>query len=141
MPKPRFFLAKTELDVYSITDLQRDGKTTWDGVRNAQARQAMQRMRPGDLVFVYHSGGVSAVVGVAKVLTDPMDDPGGEKMTLVDVAFVHELTEPVSLKDVKASGEFADFALVKQSRLSTMEAPAKFAAWLRKQRPELKGIC
>jgi predicted RNA-binding protein with PUA-like domain len=140
MPTHRFFLAKSEPDVYSISDLKRDGTTTWDGVRNAQARQAMQRMRPGDIIFIYHSGGVSAVVGVAKVITEPVDDPGGDKMTLVDVEFVHELSEPVTLKDVKASEQFADFALVRQSRLSTMEAPLKFVSWLKKQRPELKKV-
>ncbi len=138
MASKRYFLAKTEPDVYSIEDLQRDGRTTWDGVRNAQARQAMQAMQPGDLVFVYHSGGVSSVVGVARVVSNPVDDPGGEKMTLVDLEFVHHLSAPVSLRDIKDSGLFAEFALVRQSRLSTMQAPATFATWLKKQRPELK---
>lgn len=140
MAKLRFFLAKTEPDSYSIDDLKRDGRTTWDGVRNAQARQAMQRMRPGDLVFIYHSGGASAIVGVARVISEPNDSPGGEKMTLVDLEFVHALAEPVSLKQVKESGKFAEFALVRQTRLSTMEAPVSFATWLKKQRPELKQV-
>lgn len=138
MPSKRYFLAKTEPDVYSIEDLQRDGRTTWDGVRNAQARQAMQAMQPGDLVFVYHSGGVSSVVGVARVVSHPVDDPAGEKMTLVDLEFVHQLSAPVSLREIKESGLFAEFALVRQSRLSTMQAPAAFATWLKKHRPELK---
>lgn len=140
MAKHAFFLAKTEPEVYSITQFAQDGRTTWDGVRNAQARQAMQAMRPGDFVFVYHSGGVSAVVGLARVVSQPVDDPGGEKMTLVDLEFVCELSAPVTLKDIKASGLFTDFALVRQSRLSTMAAPPAFAAWLKKQRPELKAV-
>ena len=101
---------------------------------------AIQTMRPGDLVFVYHSGGVSAVVGVARVASQPVDAPDDPKMTVVDLEYLHTLTEPVSLKAVKESGLFADFALVRQSRLSTMEAPAAFASWLKKQRPELKKI-
>ena len=138
MAKIRYFLAKTEPAVYSIHDLSRDGRTTWDGVRNAQARQAMQTMRPGDFVFIYHSGGVSAVVGLAKVASEPMEDPSAEKSTIIDFEFVHGLDEPVSLKAIKESGQFAEFALVRQSRLSTMEAPATFANWMKKQRPELK---
>lgn len=140
MPKSRYFLAKSEPDVYSIDDLARDRRTTWDGVRNAQARMAIQAMKPGDLVFIYHSGGVSAVVGVARVVSEPVDSPEDPKMTVVDVEYVHTLSEPVGLKAVKESGLFNDFALVRQSRLSTMEAPAAFAAWLKKQRPELKKV-
>jgi predicted RNA-binding protein with PUA-like domain len=101
---------------------------------------AIQAMKPGDLVFIYHSGGVSAVVGVARVVSEPVDSPEDPKMTVVDVEYVHTLSEPVGLKAVKESGLFNDFALVRQSRLSTMEAPAAFAAWLKKQRPELKNV-
>lgn len=140
MAKHNYFLAKSEPGVYSIEDLQREGRTTWDGVRNALARRAMQAMRPGDLVLIYHSGGVSSVVGVARVLTEPVDAPGGEKMTLVDVEFVHKLAEPVSLKEVKESGLFGDFSLVRHSRLSTMAVPEAFVAWLKKLRSELKKI-
>ncbi len=140
MAAKRYFLAKTEPEVYSIEDLARDVRTTWDGVRNAQARQAMQAMQPGDPVLIYHSGGVSAVVGVGRVASTPVDDPGGAKMTLVDLEFVHQLSEPVSLKQVKESGLFTEFALVRQSRLSTMAAPPAFVSWLKKQRPELKPL-
>ena len=140
MPKKRFFLAKSEPDVYSIDDLQRDGRTTWDGVRNPQARMAIQAMHLGDLVLIYHSGGISAVVGVAKVLSEPVDAPDNPKMTVVDLEFIFKLSEPVTLKAVKESGLFADFNLVRNSRLSTMEAPASFIAWMKKLRPELKKV-
>ncbi|MDZ7638147.1 MAG: EVE domain-containing protein [Bryobacterales bacterium] len=138
MPKTQYFLAKTEPDVYSVEDLARDQRTTWDGVRNAQARIAIKAMKPGDVVLIYHSGGVSAVVGVARVASPPVDASGDPKMTVVDLEFLHALTEPVTLKAIKESGLFADFALVRQSRLSTMQASAAFASWLKKQRPELK---
>ncbi len=140
MPKHRCFLAKTEPDVYSIADLSRDGRTTWDGVRNAQARIAMRAMSLGDPVLFYHSGGASEIVGLARVASAPVDAPGDPKMTVADLEYVHTLSEPVTLKAVKASGLFADFALVRQGRLSTMEVPKAFTNWLKKQRPELKDL-
>ncbi len=140
MPDVRYFLAKTEPDVYSIGDLARDGRTTWDGVRNAQARMAIQAMKPGDLVLIYHSGGASAIVGLARVVSVPVDATGDPKMTVVDLEYVHTLSKPVTLKSIKESGLFAGFALVRQSRLSTMEAPRTFVTWLKKRRPELKTL-
>ena len=64
----KYYLAKSEPSVYSIDDLERDRKTVWDGVTNPQAVKAIRAMKPGDRVFLYHSGGVSAVVGLANVL-------------------------------------------------------------------------
>jgi hypothetical protein len=52
------FLAKTDPETYSIDDFEREKLTSWDGVTNAQAVRAIREMRPGDLVFIYHSGGV-----------------------------------------------------------------------------------
>jgi len=68
-PNAMDYLLKTEPTVYSFADLQREKVTIWDGVTNPQAVKALLAMRPGDKVFIYHSGGVSAVVGLAKVLT------------------------------------------------------------------------
>ena len=65
-----WFLAKTEPGVYSIEQLKKDNRTTWDGVTNAQAVRAIRQMKPGDRVLIYHSGGVSAIVGVAKVVSE-----------------------------------------------------------------------
>ncbi|MCL4783807.1 MAG: EVE domain-containing protein [Bryobacterales bacterium] len=140
MPNRRCFLAKTEPDVYSIADLARESRTTWDGVRNAQARIAIRAMSPGDLVLIYHSGGASEIVGLARVVSNPTDAPRDPKMTVVDLEYVCTLSEPVTLKSVKDSGLFADFALVRQGRLSTMEVPKAFTNWLKKQRPELKEL-
>ena len=52
-----YFLAKTDPDTYSIDDLERDKQTVWDGVTNPQAVRAIREMKPGDRVFIYHSGG------------------------------------------------------------------------------------
>ena len=126
-----YYLAKTEPGVYSIDDLAREGETVWDGVTSAQAVNAIKAMRPGDVVLIYHSGGASAVVGVAEVTSEPRPDPDKPKSWVVDVRYRGKLAKPVTLQQVKQSGRFADFALVRQGRLSTMAAPEEFIAWLR----------
>jgi predicted RNA-binding protein with PUA-like domain len=129
----KYFLAKSEPSVYSIDDLQRDGATLWDGVTNPQAVRAIRAMQPGDRVFFYHSGGVSAIVGLAKVKTAGRDDPKNPKSAVADLEFERKIDPPVTLAEIKGSELFADFALVRQSRLSTMEVPADFVAWMKKK--------
>ncbi len=133
-----YFLAKTEASVYSIADLARDKRTTWDGVRNPQALQAIRAMRPGDKVFIYHSTGESSVVGLAKVASEPRPDPQDPKLAIVDLEFGTQLDPPTTLAEVKTCGLFADFALVRQSRLSTMAVPEAFVDWLRARYPKAK---
>jgi len=134
----KYFLAKTDPETYSIDDLDREGKTTWDGVTNPQAVRAIREMRPGDRVFVYHSGGVSGVVGMATVRSEPRDDPKNAKSAVVDLEFGGRLEPPTTLAEVKQSGKFDDWALVRQGRLSTMAAPDKFVEWMRKRYPGKK---
>ena len=128
-----YFLAKTEPDGYSIDDLARDRETVWDGVRNAQAVNVVKTMRPGDVVLIYHSGGESAIVGVAEVISEPRPDPNEPKSWVVDVRYRGKLDRPVTLRQVKESKRFDDFALVRHGRLSTMAAPDGFIAWLREE--------
>jgi predicted RNA-binding protein with PUA-like domain len=136
-PTPiRYFLAKSEPSVYSIDDLKRDKKTTWDGVTNPQAVRAIKDMQPGDRVFIYHSGGVSAIVGVAQVLTAARPDPKNPKSAVVDLEFLLSLDAPVTLAEIKQSKKFDDWALVRQSRLSTMLVPEKFVSWVREKFPK-----
>lgn len=92
-------------------------------------------MLPGDRVFIYHSGGVSAVVGLAEVVSLPADDPKDPKSAVVDLRYLQHLEAPVKLAEIKAESQFADWALVRQSRLSTMAAPDKFVQWMRKRFP------
>ena len=127
----KYYLAKSEPSVYSIDDLERERKTVWDGVTNPQAVKAIRAMKPGDRVFVYHSGGVSAVVGLANVVSEGRDDPKNPKSAVVDLAYGERLDPPTTLAEIKQSGKFDDWALVRQGRLSTMEAPAKFVEWMR----------
>ena len=130
-----YFLAKTDPETYSIDDLERDGRTAWDGVTNAQAVRAIRAMRPGDRVFIYHSGGLSSVVGMAVVRSEPRDDPKNPKSAIADLEFAGRLDPPMTLAEIKQSKKFDDWALVRQGRLSTMAAPEKFAAWMRERYP------
>jgi predicted RNA-binding protein with PUA-like domain len=133
-----YYLAKTEPSTYSIGDLEREKQTTWDGVTNPQAVRAILAMRPGDRVFLYHSGGESAIVGLAKVLAAGRPDPKNPKSAVADLAFLSRLDPPTSLAEVKQSGRFKDWALVRQGRLSTMTAPEEFIEWMRKRYPGQK---
>ena len=132
----RYFLAKTDPETYSVEDLARDGQTVWDGVKNPQALRAIRAMKAGDRVFIYHSMGDAAVVGLAAVAGDGRPDPKDAKLAVADFRFVGRIEPPVTLREIKESGEFGDWSLVKQSRLSTMEAPEKFVKWVRKIRPK-----
>ena len=131
-----YFLAKTDPDTYSIDDLEREKKTAWDGVTNAQAVRAIRDMQPGDRVFVYHSGGVSGIVGLASVESEPRPDPKNPKSAVVDLEFRGRLDPGTTLAEIKQSGKFDDWALVRQSRLSTMAAPMKFVEWMKARYPK-----
>ena len=95
----KYYLAKTEPSVYSIDDLERDGSTTWDGVTNPQAVKAILAMRPGDRVYIYHSGGVSAVVGIAKVKGAGREDPKNPKSAVADLEYEGRVDPPVTLAE------------------------------------------
>ena len=133
-----YFLAKTDPDTYSIDDLEREHKTAWDGVTNPQAVRTIREMRPADRVFLYHSGGMSAVVGMAVVRSESRPDPKNPKSAVVDLEFAGRLDPPVTLAEIKQSRQFDDWALVRQGRLSTMAAPEKFVAWMRRRYPKAR---
>src|ERR1700734_2199453 len=102
----RYFLAKTDPETYSIDQLEKDKKTTWDGVNNPQAVRAIRDMRPGDKVFIYHSGGNSAVVGLAKVLSEGRDDPKNRKSAVADFEFLGRIDPPGTPAGIKQSKLF-----------------------------------
>ena len=128
-----YFLAKTDPDTYSLDDLKKDGRTEWDGVRNPAAVNAIKQMKPGDDVIIYHTGNEKAVLGLAKVVSAPRPDKNDDRSWVADFEYVQHAKRPVTLKEIKDSHEFDDWALVRMGRLSTMEAPAAFWAWLQKQ--------
>ncbi len=118
----KFWLLKTEPEAYSYADLERDGSTVWDGVSSNAALKNIRDMRPGDLALIYHSGDERQAVGLAEVTRVPYADPrlGDPKLAVVDVKALRRLAKPVTLAEVKADPAFADFALVRQSRLSVV---------------------
>lgn len=130
-----YFLAKTDPETYPLEQLEREKETVWDGVKNPQALRAIRDMKTGDRVFIYHSMGDAAVVGVADITGDGRPDPKNEKLAVADFRFRCRIEPPVTLREIKESGLFNDWSLVRQSRLSTMAAPMEFVKWLRAKRP------
>ncbi len=128
-----YFLAKTDPEHYSIDTLEQERTTVWDGVRSNAALLAIRAMRPNDDVLIYHSQGEAAIVGLARVQSEPRPDPNDAKSWVVDLAFVRRLAEPVTLREIKESHLFDDWALVRQSRLSTMSVPDAVVVWLKEK--------
>lgn len=120
---PRYWLMKSEPDVYSWDDLVAEGEGTWDGVRNHRAKNNLAAMQVGELAFFYHSNIGLEIVGIAEIsqsgLTDPTDPEG--KWAAVKVRPVRKLARPVTLKQVKAEPRLEAMELVKLSRLSVSE--------------------
>jgi predicted RNA-binding protein with PUA-like domain len=123
------WLLKTEPSTYSLNDLEREKKAVWDGVSNSLALKHIRDMKKGDSAFVYHSGEEKSIVGVAEIVSDPYPDPKQKnpKLAVIEIKFTERLKGPVPLAAIKARKEFADFALVRMSRLSVM--PVTSAQW------------
>jgi predicted RNA-binding protein with PUA-like domain len=120
---PNHWLFKTEPSVYSFQQLQKDKKTVWDGVANNLALKNLKDIKKGELIFIYHTGDEKAAVGVAKALGGAYPDPSkkSSKLLVVDVEAVKPLPKPVTLAQVKAEKQLANFDLVRNSRLSIMK--------------------
>jgi predicted RNA-binding protein with PUA-like domain len=133
------FLVKTEPSEYAFEDLVRGGSCVWDGVSNPAACKAMRAMKPGDEVFIYHTGDVRAVVGLARVASAPSADPkqpgltaaGEIKFPVVKLEALRAVKRPMTLAEFKADSRMATFALVTQARLSVMEVSATIAKAIR----------
>lgn len=121
------WLLKTEPNDYSFADLERDGSTVWDGVTNNMALANIRKVRAGDGVLLYHTGKEKAVVGLARVTSDPYPDPerDDERIVVFDLEPAEPLPRPVTLAEIKADPAFADWHLVRLPRLSVMEVPAE----------------
>ena len=113
-----YWLVKTEPGTYSWDDLEKDKKTTWDGVRNFQARNHLKSMKKGDRVFIYHTGEEKAVIGIASIIKESFPDPKAGDWVVVDLAADKKLKKPVPLAQIKATKSLAGMVLVKSSRLS-----------------------
>ncbi len=138
-----YWLMKSEPGVYSIDDLKAEKKTSWDGVRNYQARNFMRdAMKKGDGVLFYHSNKSPQIAGIAKVSKeaypdhtqfeskskyyDPKATPEEPRWWMVDIAFVKALPEPLLLSELRTIKELEDMPLLqKGQRLSVQPLETK----------------
>jgi predicted RNA-binding protein with PUA-like domain len=139
---PQHWLVKSEPSAYSIADLQRDGRTYWDGVRNYQARNYLRQMQPGDRVLFYHSNAdPPGVAGTARVVApaypdftawdpsnphyDPKSTPEHPIWDMVDLEFEAAFEQPVPLDVLRTTPELQGLELLRRgSRLSVMPVTA-----------------
>lgn len=120
------FLAKTDPDTYSLEDFKKEGETLWDGVHNNAAMLFIQKMKPGDMVYIYESLSTKAIVGLATVTGEPfLNTADPRRSWAVTMKFVKPYSAPVTLAQLKADERFSSFALIRQSRLSVMPVENK----------------
>jgi predicted RNA-binding protein with PUA-like domain len=118
----KYWLMKSEPDVYSYDELVADKKGSWDGVRNYQAANNLKAMAVGDLAFFYHSNIGKEIVGICKITKTAYPDPTDEtgRFVMVDVTPHKKFKTPVTLATIKTTKSLQNIALIKQSRLSVM---------------------
>ncbi len=122
---PKYWLMKSEPDVFSWDDLCARKIAPWDDVRNYQARNNMKAMAIRDQVFFYHSNVGREIVGVMRVARAHYPDPTDPRFVLVDVSPVRAFKKPVTLATIKSHPLLQNIALIKQSRLSVMPITAE----------------
>ena len=122
-----YWLVKSDPDSYSISDFHKDSTTVWDGVRNYQARNNMNKMKKGDLVLIYHSNREKAIMGLSKVIKEAHQDPttDDERWTAVDLKLEQIFNKQPDLTLIKKTKGLENIALIKQSRLSVMPITKK----------------
>lgn len=122
-----YWLVKSEPSTYSFEQLEKDGQTTWDGVRNYAARNHLKAMKKGDQVLFYHSNEGLDIVGIAKVSKEAYQDPTTDEAAwvVVDLKPHKRLKKPVSLTQIKADKRLAEMALVRIGRLSVQPITEK----------------
>lgn len=119
----KYWLMKSEPDVFSYDDLVEKKQEHWDGVRNYTARNNMKAMKVDDKALFYHSNIGKEVVGIAKIVKEAYQDPTSEdeRWVCVDVAPLTKLKNTVTLSAIKANPNLANIKLIKQSRLSVID--------------------
>ena len=132
----RYWMMKCEPSVYAISDLERDVITSWEGVRNYQARNFMMEMNVGDHAFFYHSNatppGVAGTMRIHRAATpdpfawdphhryyDPKSTPDSPRWVSVSVAHQRTFSQLVSIERLRATPELASLIILKKgNRLS-----------------------
>jgi predicted RNA-binding protein with PUA-like domain len=122
-----FWLVKSEPSVYSFEQLQKDGETTWDGIRNYAARLHLRGMKKGDEVLFYHSNEGLAIVGIARVTKEAFQDPttDDDAWVAVNLKAHKKLKKPVVLDTIKKDKRLKEMALVRIGRLSVQPVTEK----------------
>jgi predicted RNA-binding protein with PUA-like domain len=121
------YLLKSEPTTYSFDDLERDGKTTWDGISNPQALLNLRSMKPGEKLVIYHSGTGKAAIGTAKVLSVDPTDPKNPKVV---IQAVKRLKTEKTLAQMRDASVFKDSILLRQFRLSVVPLTEAQYDWL-----------
>jgi predicted RNA-binding protein with PUA-like domain len=140
-----YWLMKSEPTVYSIADLQQQGETIWDSVRNYQARNFLRQMQLGDLAFFYHSNtNPPGIFGLMRVVKsgiadptqfeptseyyDPKSTPDSPRWQTVVVEFVEIFPHSISLATLREKFSDEELMVVRQgNRLSVMPVPEAVA--------------
>lgn len=135
-----YWLMKTEPDEYGFHHLERSGRDVWDGVRNFAALKNMKKMQPGDLSFIYHTGKMKSIVGVAEVVSYPFQSHLEKGLVNVEIAPRYRLDRPVSLAEVKQNPVFSQWELVRMPRLSVMPVPPLFWSEIHRMSERNTGI-
>jgi predicted RNA-binding protein with PUA-like domain len=116
----QYWLIKSEPNAYSYQKLEKEGRAVWDGIRSFEARNNLRAMKEGDLLLFYHSNIGKEVVGIARVVREAYPDPtaAGEDWSVVDIAPVVAMCNPVGLDIMKKEKDLASMALLRKARLS-----------------------
>ena len=112
------WLLKTEPTTFSWSDLLRDKKATWDGVRNFQARKHLRELKKGDRAFIYHTGDEKAIIGISTITKEGYPEPKAPDWVAVDLAPEKALKNPVTLARIKQDKSLQKMVLVRAARLS-----------------------
>ena len=125
----RTWLIKSDPETYGWTDLLRDGRTRWDGVRSAEARRNLREMRVGDRAMFYHSQSDKAGVGEVEIVEAAYPDPTAKEgdWVCVDLRPLETWAIPVELSTMRSVKGLEDCSLLRQGRLSVM--PMTSAHW------------
>jgi predicted RNA-binding protein with PUA-like domain len=135
----KYWLVKSEPHKYPISQLEKDGRTFWDGVRNYQARNNLAAMKPGDFCLYYHSNEGKEIVGLARVVREAYQDPTTDEdaWVVVDLEFVETFPKTLSLAEIKAHPVLSKMELIRLSRISVVDVrPEEFELILTLTHPQ-----
>lgn len=124
-----YWLCKQEPSTYNIDELEKEKKTSWDGVHNNLALKHIRQMKKGDLAFFYHTGDEKQIVGIIEITSAPYPNPKEKdpRFVAIDVKFKKRLQRPILLDEIKNNKAFKDWELLRISRLSVM--PVSSPIW------------